>query len=389
MIEKEENVKILESTSVNEIVVVNEATLSKDNPQVKESIPVDEIKQEKEYRNDSKTIRNDVRKKLFGLNLLSSAGLLTATGLVIATSTGLINYSMSSSFKEFYYEDGKVCYQVEFDNLDIKNKNTLSLRINEEKNELIEYKLIYDYDTFIIDKNITNIRKTVDFSEIPLLVDEQNTISSYLNSLGKDEAISYTYSASENDISYYQDVVLMDKGKKGTITGYFTVNMDRIKEELSVDGEYMHYYATLFGSTGLLDRNFDRYAIKVTSLISKFNTISGECNCVSRKADGTYHVLLDFNDDYGYFDFKEIYMKDINGNESEKITEMFSWHSEIRIPVLNLSGSSEIHLTYIDTSTNQKVELIFIDGSKDILVRYDDGNEEIFESFENEFDIKV
>ena len=70
MIEKEENVKILESTSVNEIVVVNEATLSKDNPQVKESIPVDEIKQEKEYRNDSMTIRNDVRKKLFGLNLL-------------------------------------------------------------------------------------------------------------------------------------------------------------------------------------------------------------------------------------------------------------------------------------------------------------------------------
>ncbi|MBR4237465.1 hypothetical protein IKQ02_03425 [bacterium] len=387
----EENIKVLETISASELSSVDELISAREVVYTDELKDVSETFDNAKLKNNSdKKVNNDVRNKLLSFNLLSTAGLISAAGIIIATSAGLINYQMSSTFTDFYYEDGKVSYSLEFNNLDVSKDNTLSIQVHEEKDELVEYKLIYDYDTVVIDKNIRSIKKLKDCGiEEDLIIDESHSLSSYLRDMKDGEAISYTYFMNENDITYYESTILMNKGLKGEIKGYFTINMDRIVEELSQDGEFMHYYATLKGSTGLLDRTFDRMAVKVTALISEFNSLSGECHCVTRSADGTYHLKLDYKDDYGYFNFQDIYMKDINGNESGHITESSNWHDEMKIPVLNLSGSAEIHIIYIDTSINKKVELIFKDGSKDVFVRYDDGIEEIFKSFEEEFDIKV
>ncbi|MBP5342739.1 hypothetical protein J6Y73_02295 [bacterium] len=390
-LDKEENKKVSEVVTANEQATVQEAIIPKEVVIEKEFIPVDEIKENRSFEDSkSKDSKNQIKSKLFGINLLSTAGLLTATGILIATSTGLINYNMNSSFDDFYYQDGKVLYSINFNSLDTKKDNTLSIRINEEKDELIEYKLIYDYDTFILDKNIKTIKKKNILEEEEIELTDDKPLSYYLNSLDDFESINYTYTAfDENNQPYYQNVTLRNKGLDGEINGYFTINMDRIKEELSYDGEYMHYYATLKGSVGMMDRTFDRMAIKVTSLISTFKALTGECHCTTRSADGTYHINLNYNDDYGYFDFKEIYMKDMNDNETEHLESIINWHDEIKIPVLKLSGSSEIHLVYIDKEENKRVELIFKDGSKDILVRYDMGEEEIFKTLDTEFDIKV
>ena len=143
---KEENKKVSEVVTANEQATVQEAIIPKEVVIEKEFIPVDEIKENRSFEDSkSKDSKNQIKSKLFGINLLSTAGLLTATGILIATSTGLINYNMNSSFDDFYYQDGKVLYSINFNSLDTKKDNTLSIRINEEKDELIEYKLIYDY----------------------------------------------------------------------------------------------------------------------------------------------------------------------------------------------------------------------------------------------------
>lgn len=384
----EENIVVLENesidevTSINETIGVNETVSALENKEASETLDAKEIKETNKPK-----LNNDVRSKLSNLNLLSGVGIVAATATILATSVGLVNYNMSSTFNEFYYLDGRVYYEVEFDNL--KDNNDLSIRLYEETKEYFETKIIYDYDQFAIDHDIYEVELIDASRKERIYLDEENTLSSVLENLGEDQLITYEYQSEENNIIFYECVTLENNGTKGKVNGYFSVNIDRIAQELSVDGEYMHYSVDLEGSVGLTTRVFDRQAIKITSLISTFNTISGECHCVTRSADGSYHVRLDYSDDYGYFDFQEIYMVDHNNNESSHISGAYSWHDEIHIPVLNLTGASDIHLIYIDKTNNTKVELIFRDSSKDIMVRYNDGTEEVFKSFEEVFDIKV
>ena len=151
----EENIKILETTPTSELSNVEELISAREVTYTDELKDTSETFDNSKLKNNSnKKVNNDVRNKLLSFNLLSTAGLISAAGIIIATSVGLINYQMSSTFTDFYYEDGKVSYSLEFDNLDVSKDNTLSIQVHEEKNELVEYKLIYDYDTVVIDKNI-------------------------------------------------------------------------------------------------------------------------------------------------------------------------------------------------------------------------------------------
>ncbi len=109
----EENIKILETTPASELSNVEELISAREVTYTDELKDTSETFDNAKLKNNSnKKVNNDVRNKLLSFNLLSTAGLISAAGIIIATSAGLINYQMSSTFTDFYYEDGKVSYSL-------------------------------------------------------------------------------------------------------------------------------------------------------------------------------------------------------------------------------------------------------------------------------------
>ena len=191
--------------------------------------------------------------------------------------------------------------------------------------------------------NLVNIKFKAKFNEVEYR-DGQIVYSINVKDMTEKENLTIYQSRDTIDL---EPVHLVDEDGDGVIEGVIDVDRDYIERQLALkDNINVKYVLHLRGMVGLeVERLFDRWVVRIDKYTSKFEDVTGYCNC---GVDGYYYFTMNFEDDGGLFSDFKAYIKDDfydTAAESEKekhiayCTFSDNLHDEQKIFVLDLQGS--------------------------------------------------
>lgn len=155
------------------------------------------------------------------------------------------------------------------------------------------------------------------------------------------------------------DLTTADEDGDGVIQGTITIDALTANDICAQDpNASVKYELSLKGVVGLnVERAFDNYVVKFSTMSSEFRTVSGECHC---GVDGCYHFTMDFQDDLGIFSDFKAYIVDYEGNSSY-CTFTENLHDEQKIFVGDLKGSKCTFNLEYKNSTLENLQSVTMD----------------------------
>lgn len=181
--------------------------------------------------------------------------------------------------------------------------------------------------------NLVNIKFKAKFNDVEYR-DGQLFYSINVKDMTEKENLTIYQS---RDTTKLEPVRLVDEDGDGLIEGSIEVDRDYIERQLErKDNVNVKYVLDLRGVVGLeVERLFDRWVVRIDKYTSKFEDVTGYCNC---GVDGYYYFTMNFEDDGGLFTDFEAYIEDDFGNKAKcEFTD--NLHDEQKIFVLDLQGS--------------------------------------------------
>lgn len=181
--------------------------------------------------------------------------------------------------------------------------------------------------------NLVNIKFKAKFNDVEYR-DGQIYYSINVKDMTEKENLTIYQS---RDATKLEPVRLVDEDGDGLIEGSVEVDRDYIERQLErKDNVNVKYVLDLRGVVGLeVERLFDRWVVRIDKYTSKFEDVTGYCNC---GVDGYYYFTMNFEDDGGLFTDFEAYIEDDFGNKAAcEFTD--NLHDEQKIFVLDLQGS--------------------------------------------------
>ena len=181
--------------------------------------------------------------------------------------------------------------------------------------------------------NLVNIKFKAKFNDVEYR-DGQIYYSINVKDMTEKENLTIYQS---RDTTKLEPVRLVDEDGDGLIEGSIEVDRDYIERQLErKDNVNVKYVLDLRGVVGLeVERLFDRWVVRIDKYTSKFEDVTGYCNC---GVDGYYYFTMNFEDDGGLFTDFEAYIEDDFGNKATcEFTD--NLHDEQKIFVLDLQGS--------------------------------------------------